>query len=95
MANGYKKLTYYVVHNQDPMIGVLHTIKKSGKVKDSEIRKSSGENIATSTMGNWWKGKTKRPQLATIATCALSLGLQSIPLTAEGRKKVLDKYKGS
>jgi len=62
----------YSFRNKDPVIDELRTIIDDEKARTSEIVKSSG--VSYSTLYNWFKGKTKRPQSASIEAVGRSLG---------------------
>ena len=58
--------------DKDPMIDlVCHLIEKDGR-KYSELAEKSG--VAATTMRNWDKGKTRRPQNITIRAVLRTVG---------------------
>lgn len=83
------KYTTYFFSEQDPALPFLLSIRNSKGAKDGELFEST--KVSKSTMRNWWsktaKKPTKRPQLATVAAVAVGLGLDSLPLTPEARRK--------
>lgn len=62
----------YPFANQDPVIKRVGALVKNEKLKHRQISKRSG--VATSTMSNWFNGKTRRPQYATIMAVVRALG---------------------
>lgn len=86
MPRGFIKYTTYSFTDKDPVIDVLRTMKRDTQMSDGEIADKSG--VSTGTIKNWFGGKTKRPQFATVAAAANAMGYDSVPLTAEGRRKL-------
>lgn len=81
MANGGKKrgfVTYksYMFREKDPIIDACRTAHGDAKMSYEDIHKEGGP--ATSTIYNWFHGKTRRPQFATIAAFALTVGKKGI-----------------
>lgn len=64
----------YSFRNKDPVIDKLRTIKKDEGFTDTEIHNISG--ISTTTLYNWFKGKTRRPQHAAIMAVAHAMGYE-------------------
>lgn len=83
---GFIKYTTYSFVDKDPVIDVLRTMKRDTQMSDGEISERS--NVSASTIKNWFGGKTKRPQFATVAAAANAMGYDSVPLTADGRRKL-------
>lgn len=70
-SNGLKPYKSYPFKGQDPIAGkVLDVIDQSG-VKASVVSRESG--VASSTVGNWRKRKTKRPLFATVNAVLMAL----------------------
>lgn len=86
MARGFLRYKAYPFSEKDPIIDVLRTIKRDTEMKDSEITAAGGPT--TSTLRNWFVGKTRRPQFATVAAAASAMGATTLPLTSEGRAKL-------
>lgn len=86
MARGFLKYKAYPFVDKDPIIDVLRTIKRDKAMKDSQIHSEGGPSIGT--LRNWFGGKTRRPQFATVAAAAMAMGQTSLPLTSEGRQKL-------
>ena len=63
--------TYRFV-DKDPVIDVLRTAQQDAKVKPSAIATASG--VSSSTLHNWWHGRTRKPQFATVVAVARSIG---------------------
>jgi transcriptional regulator with XRE-family HTH domain len=90
-GNGFIRYTTYNFVDKDPVIDVLRTAKREAKVNNKELSVKS--NVSASTLGNWFGGKTKRPQFATVAAVAVALGMTELPLTSEGRKLLRESWK--
>lgn len=86
MARGFLRYKAYPFTDKDPIIDVLRTIKSDTGMKDSQIAEAGGPTSAT--LRNWFKGRTRRPQFATVAAAAVAMGKTNLPLTSEGRKKL-------
>lgn len=89
MARGFLRYKAYPFMDKDPVIDVLRTMKKDADMSDSDIMNGGGPTAGT--LRNWFKGKTRRPQFATVAAAAVSMGATSLPLTSEGRQKLKGK----
>lgn len=62
----------YEFRGQDPVVReVLALVTHSGMTKAELARQT---NVASSTVAGWRKGKTKRPQFATLQAVARSCG---------------------
>lgn len=63
--NGHlKSYKTYRFTGQDPIIEIVHSIVDDSGLRKSEISNASG--VASGTMGNWFRKKTRRPQFATV-----------------------------
>lgn len=62
----------YMFEDKDPIIDVMRTLAQDSKRSFKEISTDSG--VSTTTLYNWFHGKTRRPQFCTIAAVAGSLG---------------------
>jgi transcriptional regulator with XRE-family HTH domain len=67
----------YQFKDKDPVIDALRTIiEESGlSEKYKTVHEISG--VSQSTLNNWFKGTTKRPQYATISAVSSSLGYET------------------
>lgn len=83
---GFLKYKAYPFVDKDPIIDVLRTLKRDAAMKDSQIAAKGGPTAGT--LRNWFGGKTRRPQFATVAAAAVAMGETHLPLTADGRKKI-------
>jgi hypothetical protein len=88
-----KRMSAYVVKDQDPLIGILGTLQRTSKVKDATIYREGGPSPGT--LRNWRTGKTRRCLVATAASTAIILGLDSLPITPAARKRLLDNNRQS
>ena len=86
MARGFLRYKAYPFTDKDPVIDVLRTVKRDAEMTDTQIKEAGGPT--TSTLRNWFKGNTRRPQFATVAAAGVAMGLTSVPLTPEGRAKM-------
>lgn len=57
---------------KDPIIDKLRTLIEDKGASYAHIHENSG--VSTSTLYNWFNGKTRRPQFSTIAAVAGALG---------------------
>jgi transcriptional regulator with XRE-family HTH domain len=71
-----KLYTSYNFVDKDPVIDKVRTLVKREGLKYSEISALSG--VTTSTMHNWFEGKTRRPQYATVLAVVHALGYRSV-----------------
>lgn len=74
-SNGHGRLGLYRSYNfvdKDPVIDKIRTLCQREHVDNKDVSKISG--VSVSTLFNWFEGKTKRPQFATIAAVTSSLG---------------------
>lgn len=69
-APSYRAYTF--VNGKDPVIGKIRTIIDKEHVENKDVATISG--VSKSTLHNWFDGKTRRPQYATIAAVVASLG---------------------
>jgi transcriptional regulator with XRE-family HTH domain len=60
----------YNFTDKDPIIDKMSVICKGTAYRDIEAR----SGVSTSTLYNWFHGKTQRPQFATVAAVARCLG---------------------
>jgi DNA-binding phage protein len=71
----------YRFTGQDPMVGKVLDACDAAGVKNAVVARESG--VASTTLGNWRKRKTKRPQFATLNATLMALGKE---LTITNRK---------
>jgi DNA-binding phage protein len=92
MADSAKKhakrgsLKLYKTYNfvdKDPIIDKVRTMVQREGVKYSEIAVRSG--VTTSTMHNWFDGKTRRPQFATVMAVVHALGYKVVYVKRGGK----------
>lgn len=71
-----KGFTYksYNFVDRDPIIDEIRTVYQDSGVNYKWVHENSG--VATATLANWFDGKTKRPQAATINAVLRSLGFK-------------------
>lgn len=95
-SNGYTKYTAYVIHNRDPILDFVLTIKDATHTRNAEIAKRAKGGISAGTVSRWNPKRKKpvmRPQFATVAACAGALGLKELPITSQGRQEMLKQFK--
>lgn len=66
----------YLFRNKDPVIDELRTIKADGQFTDKFISEQSG--VSATTLHNWWKGKTQRPQSASVEATGRAMGKRRV-----------------
>lgn len=71
-STGLKLYKSYMFQDKDPIIDRMRTMLDDEGVKQNEACVLSG--LSPSTLHNWFKGDTKRPQFATIMALARSVG---------------------
>jgi DNA invertase Pin-like site-specific DNA recombinase len=62
----------YLFRDKDPVIDELRTMIQDAGVSYKEISDTS--NVSTTTLYNWFQGKTRRPQNPTVEAVGRSLG---------------------
>jgi len=66
----------YVFKDRDPVIDAFAALRADAKMTYTQVRNQGGPT--TTTLSNWERGKTKRPQHATIAAAASAVGATGI-----------------
>ena len=62
----------YAFVDKDPVIDKIRTVVEDSRESYQEIHEASG--VSKATLYNWFMGKTRRPQYATINAVARALG---------------------
>lgn len=62
----------YSFADEDPILGVMLTLVDDSQLSVKEINERT--NVSVTTIYNWKKRKTKRPQFCTIAAVAGAMG---------------------
>lgn len=77
----------YSFRNKDPIIDKLRTICDDGNFGYQEISDTCG--VSTTTLYNWWYGKTRRPQYASTLAVARAMGYDYdlVPIRGYKRKQ--------
>jgi hypothetical protein len=86
MAREPKLYKAYFFRGVDPVIGQIRKIitEKHGAVTNlSAIEKAGGPTYTT--VNNWMRGKTRRPQNATIEAAGRALGMKRV--WVDGKEK--------
>ena len=85
---GFIRYKSYMFVEKDPVIDALRTAISDQHFKYSEVALTSG--VAVATIKNWMSGETRRPQFATTAAVARSLGKKGIMFTTKGMPYFVD-----
>jgi hypothetical protein len=72
--------------DKDPIIDFARTAVAKSKKSYQDIHEAC--NVSTTTLYNWFGGKTRRPQFASIASVLLECGVKDIPLSIIAKRKV-------
>lgn len=83
----------YSFRDKDPVIDTMRTMIADEKVSYAEVAEQSG--VSHTTLHNWFNGKTKRPQYATVMAVAGSLGYRVEWVNANASKVIKLKRKVS
>lgn len=67
----------YQFKDKDPVIDRLRDILDESGLTDKHKTLHEISGVSQSTLHNWFKGATKRPQYATIAAVSSSLGYET------------------
>lgn len=73
---GFLQYKSYSFIEKDPVIDALRTAVSQHGFTYPELHEKSG--VAYTTIHNWFHGKTRRPQFATVAAVARAMGKKSI-----------------
>jgi hypothetical protein len=87
MARGPKLYRAYFFRGVDPAIQQIRQIindKQQGKPNLAAIEKAGGPT--TTTLYNWMRGKTRRPQNATVEAAGRALGMKRVWVNGEDKK---------
>ena len=84
MAGYLKPYRTYVFRNKDPIIDKTRTLVADANASYQEISDQSG--VSTSTLYNWFHGKTRRPQFATVNAVAMALNHELAFKKMNGKK---------
>lgn len=74
----------YLFRTKDPVIDQLRTIKADAEESDTRISAASG--VSTTTLYNWWSGKTRRPQSASVEAVGRALGKKRVWVNLRGKR---------
>ena len=78
----------YMFRDKDPIIDAMRTAFEDAGGSYSKLTKS---NVSYSTVHNWFKGKTKRPQFATVAEFAIGCGKHGIVFGSGGQPRLIGR----
>ena len=72
-SNGHlRPYKSYRFIDKDPVIDQVRTIVQDSELSYVEIHEKSG--VSTSTLWNWFHGKTRRPQFCTVEATGRACG---------------------
>lgn len=72
-ARGYlRPYKSYVFRAKDPIIDTVRTITQDSGLTFKQIHEKSG--VSTSTLYNWFHGRTRRPQFCTVEATGRACG---------------------
>jgi len=74
--------------DKDPIIDELRTAYSDAGLTMTKLAELS--SVSNSTMSNWFKGKTKRPQFCTVSAVARAAGKKGIRWSSNGAPKLID-----
>jgi DNA-binding phage protein len=74
MAGYLKPYRTYVFRNKDPIIDKTRTLIADDTMNRSYREISDESGVSHTTLYNWFHGKTRRPQFATVNAVAMALG---------------------
>lgn len=77
-----RKYHHYHFTGQDPIVAKIRHLV--GNDRNTDISKDSG--VASSTLSNWWSGRTKRPKFSTCAAIIRSYGADLVIVEKKKRK---------
>jgi DNA-binding phage protein len=87
-----KLYSSYNFVDKDPIIDKVRTLVNREGKSYREISEASG--VTTSTMYNWFDGKTRRPQYATVMAVVHALGYRSVFVKRGAKTSRLTSTKG-
>lgn len=76
----------YMFRDKDPIIDAVRTVRQFKKIGYAAIEESGGPTATT--VRNWEKGKTKRPQFSTVWAAIRAMGYGSIKVGDKGYPKI-------
>lgn len=66
----------YSFRTKDPVIDELRNLQEKCGMRDADIAENSG--ISSTTIHGWFKGKTRKPQSATIEAAGRAMGFKRV-----------------
>lgn len=82
------KYKSYLFVDKDPIIDTLRGPVSESKLSYKAIHEAGGPT--TSTLSGWFNGDTKRPQFATVAATARTIGKKGIMFGSKGMPYLVD-----
>ena len=78
--------SYPAFRDRDPIIDMLQTAYEDDGSTYTKVSERSG--VSTTTIHNWFSGKTRRPQFATVAAFAIAVGKTGIVFGKNGPRLI-------
>lgn len=85
MAGYLKPYRSYMFRNKDPIIDKMRTLIADNDITHTRISELSG--VSTTTLYNWFGGKTRRPQFASLNAVARTMDCELALRKINGRGK--------
>jgi len=82
----FKTYRSYSFTDKDPIIDRLRTAVQDSGLSYAKV--SAESDVSVNCLREWFEGKTRRPQFATVAAVFSALGMDLLP-TARGSSKVV------
>ena len=81
----------YVFRDKDPIIDSMRTAFEDAGGSYGALHKTGRMNVSYSTVHNWFNGKTRRPQFATVAEFAIGCGKHGIIFGVDGSPRLVGR----
>lgn len=79
----------YMFKDKDPIIDAMRTAFEDAGGSYAKLKAKS--SVSSSTIYNWFNGKTKRPQFATVAEFAIGCGKHGIVFGSGGEPRLIGR----
>jgi DNA-binding phage protein len=78
----------YLFIDKDPVIDALRTSVSQAHVRYTQLAEDSG--VSSTTISNWFVGKTRRPQFCTVMAVTKALGKKGVAVNRSGNVILVD-----
>ena len=85
---GFIRYKSYLFIDKDPIIDALRTNVSQARVKYKTLADDSG--VSSTTISNWFVGKTRRPQFCTVMAVTKALGKKGVTVNRSGNVILVD-----